>query len=659
MSALKPQIRQKGALRIRIIRSVGIFTILATAGLTIYFLTYEKDSIAISGGQSTTIDSDMDGIVDYLDEDDDNDGIPDTLECELKLKHFINGSFEEGPYPNTYGLYNHSQVSGWTSTVSGNKIEIWKDGFKGVSAPHGSYFCELNSTAKGAIYQTLAVTPGQILKYSFYHKGRAGQDRLRVYMGPSGNFNYQMEAKTNKNNWKYYSNSYTVPSNATSIYFYFYAYKTHNNHPSVGNLVDDIRISSYDLVDLDFDNDGIPNRLDLDSDDDGIYDVIEAGGDDPDRDGIVGNSTQADHDNDGVLNIVDPDHSNGVPLAVPDSDNDGNRDFLDHDADGDGIVDIVEARETADFTQLSGYDNDGDGIDDAFEASKAAVPLADTDFDGTPDYLDLDSDDDGISDAIEAYDNNVDGSMDVVFSFGDYDADGVDNTFDSDGTSNLNAGGSENQQAPLTFPKSDSNSAEPYWRHVGSDGGSFPIELIRFEGRIEKATVYLSWETATETNNDFFTIERSEDGSHYHEIASINGAGNSTNPVAYEYLDKDVPPGYLYYRLKQTDYDGQFEYFKPIMIEHSTKGVDFQRVFPNPYTESFTIEFNTNENTDIELKVYNQSGQIVLEELLDCYEGPNQFTIRDGSNLSPGTYFLTLENRTFKTKAVKLVKASK
>lgn len=154
---------------------------------------------------------------------------------------------------------------------------------------------------------------------------------------------------------------------------------------------------------------------------------LQAHVDDVDGDGVF-NDGDRDTDNDGVLDIVEC----GSDVDCPDLDGDGVRNSLDLDSDGDGITDAHEA---------FGEDADGDGRYDLFDdqnqdgADDALVrqrtPPIDTDADGTPDYLQLDSDGDGIDDAIEGHDGDGDGAADHNPMGVDKDQDGLDDAFDA------------------------------------------------------------------------------------------------------------------------------------------------------------------------------------------------------------------------------------
>uniref|UniRef100_UPI00356B6063 choice-of-anchor D domain-containing protein n=1 Tax=Lutibacter sp. TaxID=1925666 RepID=UPI00356B6063 len=178
------------------------------------------------------------------------------------------------------------------------------------------------------------------------------------------------------------------------------------------------------LLALDFDYDGIINRIDLDSDNDGILDIIEAGGIDVNGDGQIDGFTDVDKDGyhdpfdgAGSLLITGPDaNGDGFPDNYPykNADETLYPNFRDIDSDDDGITDHTEAQATlATFINYTGVDSDGDGILDVYDnyigfGGNGLIPV-DSDGDGTPDYLDLNSDNHGELDIIEGHDSNGDG----------------------------------------------------------------------------------------------------------------------------------------------------------------------------------------------------------------------------------------------------------
>ena len=102
------------------------------------------------------------------------------------------------------------------------------------------------------------------------------------------------------------------------------------------------------------------------------------------------------------------------------------------------------------------------------------------------------------------------------------------------------------------------------------NGTPLPISLLDFNVRPVLNQVEITWTTASETNNDFFTVERSQDGREFIPIGVVDGAGNSNTILNYKLMDADPYVGISYYRLKQTDFDGKFEYIRKWVPEFDT-----------------------------------------------------------------------------------------
>ena len=122
-----------------------------------------------------------------------------------------------------------------------------------------------------------------------------------------------------------------------------------------------------------------------------------------------------------------------------------------------------------------------------------------------------------------------------------------------------------NQLFSVSVSNNCGNSVLPFNCSV-----ALPINLVAFEGEWKESNVLLEWSTASERNNDFFTVERSSDGIDFSDIAQIKGAGNSDEILNYSFLDElhylDQNATTLYYRLKQTDFDGQYAYSDIIVV---------------------------------------------------------------------------------------------
>ena len=154
---------------------------------------------------------------------------------------------------------------------------------------------------------------------------------------------------------------------------------------------------------------------------------------------------------------------------------------------------------------------------------------------------------------------------------------------------------------------------------------ALPIELVSFDAVLQKRIIDLTWQTASEHNNDFFTVERSADSYNFEPITNMDGAGNSTELLSYATQDLYPLNGVSYYRLKQTDFDGAFEYSDLRVV---ILGADDELlVFPNP---SITGLINFQNPVDIgELAIYSSEGKLVFKEMVG-----NTLQVK----LNPGVY---------------------
>ena len=102
---------------------------------------------------------------------------------------------------------------------------------------------------------------------------------------------------------------------------------------------------------------------------------------------------------------------------------------------------------------------------------------------------------------------------------------------------------------------------------------ALPIELLYFNVDKREGYNHLTWSTSSEHNNDYFNIEKTQDGAIYYNISTINGSGSSNNQSYYEYDDYDVNSDINYYRLKQTDFDGVFKYHDIISVDNNSNKI--------------------------------------------------------------------------------------
>lgn len=167
-----------------------------------------------------------------------------------------------------------------------------------------------------------------------------------------------------------------------------------------------------------------------------------------------------------------------------------------------------------------------------------------------------------------------------------------------------------------------------------------PIELLSFSAKTEVSSIVLNWTTASETNNDFFTIERSVKGKDWEAIGTVDGAGNSSTELNYNFIDQEPLFGKSYYRLKQTDYDGAYEYSK---VAHATFegsiNTDAQ-IYPNPTSGDLNIIF---KRKDAQWKIVNIIGQDVSANATILEQSPFELKINI-DRLESGIYFIVTDS---------------
>ena len=181
-----------------------------------------------------------------------------------------------------------------------------------------------------------------------------------------------------------------------------------------------------------------------------------------------------------------------------------------------------------------------------------------------------------------------------------------------------------------------------------SSYGSLPIHLNYFTARLNQGIVNLSWSTATEVNNNFFTVERSKDGESFEALFTRPGAGNSTTTLNYSAKDTRPLQGYSYYRLKQTDFDGHYTYSRVETIKNGTGSIndagqlEIKSISPNPFTDNFRLTFLVKDAGLVDLTIMSTSGQLIRQEKIQCNEGFNTYDFQNGYNLRKGTYIIVL-----------------
>lgn len=163
-----------------------------------------------------------------------------------------------------------------------------------------------------------------------------------------------------------------------------------------------------------------------------------------------------------------------------------------------------------------------------------------------------------------------------------------------------------------------------------------PVELTTFSGHIENQKVILSWTTASELNNSYFTIDRSRDGNVFETLLTAKGAGTSTQEISYSADDDHPFAGADYYRLSQTDYNGGTIYFKTIEVENEAVRTKLELI-PNP-TNGLVNFLNVEPAAPAQISVSDVSGRLIKT----YFQIPK---VLDLSSLPSGIYLVTIQQQ--------------
>ncbi|HRI27968.1 MAG TPA: choice-of-anchor L domain-containing protein [Chitinophagales bacterium] len=183
---------------------------------------------------------------------------------------------------------------------------------------------------------------------------------------------------------------------------------------------------------------------------------------------------------------------------------------------------------------------------------------------------------------------------------------------------------------------------------------TLPVSLTEFNGRTQETNNLLWWHTATEVNNHHFTLHRSADGVQFTHLATLPGAGNTATPKYYEFTDEKPLNGANYYRLMQTDFDGQTQVVGSLLLNrlHSENQANVPiTVMPTITTGSIQVFINTPiENA--RLKLYDTAGKLLADKTLQANQTNASFDLQ---NYPDGLYLLhyIANHQTYSVKVLK------
>ena len=161
---------------------------------------------------------------------------------------------------------------------------------------------------------------------------------------------------------------------------------------------------------------------------------------------------------------------------------------------------------------------------------------------------------------------------------------------------------------------------------------ALPITLVSFDAQnIDNKKVNVNWVTASEEGNSFYTIERSSNGKDFSDIGYVSGAGNSETTLTYSFTDAKPLFGVSYYRLKQTDFNGEFEHSEVVrvFVDKVTELKTEFGVYPNPalFGEEIKLAYKVDFDQTIKVEVHNASGVVQSKRLLKIKASDEYITL--------------------------------
>ena len=221
----------------------------------------------------------------------------------------------------------------------------------------------------------------------------------------------------------------------------------------------------------------------------------------------------------------------------------------------------------------------------------------------------------------------------------------TNDNWDSNGGEGFSAG---HTQSNGFFSSVDKISFSEKYITLGSQDAAnpLPVELLSFEVSLDQGQVYLDWKTASEINNDFFEVQRSESGDNWEKIGKVVGNGTINEVMEYDFVDKSPLFGKSYYRLRQVDFDGQFEYSPIVNVNNPFNGRRMEVIlFPNP-TSQHNIKLRVitqNKENTIHISMVNISGESFYDKTHWAGDFSQDKKITVPGRINNGIYILTIK----------------
>lgn len=566
-------------------------------------------------GVNDNFDWDLDGIINELDLDSDNDGIPDVVEAG-GVDTNGDGKIDNYSDSDNDGFSQNVDANNTGKDFSGNGLAV--PDLDGDGVPN---YLDLDSDNDGI------------------------PDVVEAY-GADSNNDGKIDGYTDTDNDGFsdpvdgdVGNDGVAENSAAALL------RTGTDPDNNG------RANSYPYNNMD--GDSKSNPYDLDSDGDGITDVREAGFLDGDWNGTVDGAVNAKGRNILLAALGS--------LPIPDTDAAGRANPFDIDSDNDGIPDNVEGLTTIGYVLPAAADTDADGIDNSYDNYSGfggdGIHPVDTDGDTKPDYLDLDTDGDGLIDRIEGNDLNLNGLPDdlVTLTGVDTDGDGLDDRFDANNSSaeatsaRMGNGGSITgdptpgsitpvQHTTVVF----GCATERDWRCLPY---ILSCEFITFKALLQNKVVTLDWTALCRQDVSYFVVERSTDRVHFTQ--AFTTAGNQMLNEVESYSGTDnisgVPETMIYYRLRSVMANGRELVSNIIAVRQGSGSGTELKVLPNPVKDLLQVSVNVPQNSIARVTIMDASGRILYRFTENLLKGSNTIAYSQAALLTEGVYFVRVE----------------
>ncbi len=189
-----------------------------------------------------------------------------------------------------------------------------------------------------------------------------------------------------------------------------------------------------------------------------------------------------------------------------------------------------------------------------------------------------------------------------------------------------------------------SRSGMTGWSNFGFGGGSvniLPVQLLSFSAQRKDNANLLTWTTATEINNNYFMIERSEDALLFEEIGQVSGNGNSNQLLNYYFQDDRAFQNVIYYRLKQVDFDGQSTFSDIILLDATTSGLTMLKCYQS--NQQLHLSLASDQAETIGLQIMDVSGRVLFNQALEVKDGTDNYSI-NLPDFAKGMYFIQINS---------------